>query len=184
MKNKTLIILVVFGLLFFGFYQKQDLPKSFVYVKSVIPDLEVELRYYGTNNFVGDTIDGYNSNKLILTKAAAEKLKLVQDELQEQNLCLKVFDGYRPQQAVNHFVSWARVLNDTVNKSVFYPEVKKRNLFKEGYIASKSGHSRGSTVDLTIINGNTGEPLDMGSPFDFFGEQSWVAYPNITEQQK
>ncbi|WP_370000358.1 M15 family metallopeptidase [Winogradskyella sp.] len=184
MKNKTLIILVVFGLLFFGFYQKQDLPKSFVYVKSVIPDLEVELRYYGTNNFVGDTIDGYNSNKLILTKAAAEKLKLVQDELQEQNLCLKVFDGYRPQQAVNHFVSWARVLNDTVNKSVFYPEVKKRNLFKEGYIASKSGHSRGSTVDLTIINGNTGESLDMGSPFDFFGEQSWVAYPNITEQQK
>jgi len=75
-------------------------------------------------------------------------------------------------------------LNDTVNKSIFYPNVKKRNLFKAGYIASKSGHSRGSTVDLTVIDGNTGKPLDMGSPFDFFGEQSWVDYPNITEQQK
>ncbi|APY09595.1 peptidase M15 [Winogradskyella sp. J14-2] len=160
------------------------MPEGFVYVKSVIPDLDVALKYYTTNNFVGDTIDGYKSNRLILTLAAAEKLKLVQEELQEQNLCLLVHDGYRPQRAVNHFVRWAKVLNDTVNKSVFYPDVKKRNLFKAGYIASKSGHSRGSTVDLTIIDGNTGKPLDMGSPFDFFGEQSWVDYPNITEQQK
>ncbi|MEF3078577.1 M15 family metallopeptidase [Winogradskyella poriferorum] len=184
MKNKILISIIALGLLCFGFYQKQELPEGFVYVKSVVPDLDVELKYYTTNNFVGDTIDGYNSNKLILTRAAAEKLKLVQDELQEQNLCLLVHDGYRPQRAVNHFVRWARVLNDTLNKSVFYPNVKKRNLFKAGYIASKSGHSRGSTIDLTVIDGNTGKPLDMGSPFDFFGEQSWVDYPNITEQQK
>lgn len=184
MKNKILISIIALGLLCFGFYQKQELPEGFVYVKSVIPDLDVELKYYTTNNFVGDTIDGYNSNTLILTKAAADKLKLVQEELQEQNLCLLVHDGYRPQRAVNHFVRWARVLNDTVNKSIFYPNVKKRNLFKAGYIASKSGHSRGSTVDLTVIDGNTGKPLDMGSPFDFFGEQSWVDYPNITEQQK
>lgn len=184
MKNKILISIIALGLLCFGFYQKQELPEGFVYVKSVIPDLDVKLKYYTTNNFVGDTIDGYNSNTLILTKAAAEKLKLVQEELQEQNLCLLVHDGYRPQRAVNHFVRWARVLNDTVNKSIFYPNVKKRNLFKAGYIASKSGHSRGSTIDLTVINGNTGKPLDMGSPFDFFGEQSWVDYPNITEEQK
>ena len=184
MKNKILISIIALGLLCFGFYQKQDLPDGFVYVKSVIPDLDVELKYYTTNNFVGDTIDGYNSNTLILTKAAAEKLKLVQEELQEQNLCLLVHDGYRPQRAVNHFVRWARVLNDTVNKSVFYPNVKKRNLFKAGYIASKSGHSRGSTVDLTVIDGNTGKPLDMGSPFDFFGEQSWVDYDGISEVQK
>ncbi|WP_083677152.1 M15 family metallopeptidase [Winogradskyella sp. J14-2] len=184
MKNKILISIIALGLLCFGFYQKKELPEGFVYVKSVIPDLDVALKYYTTNNFVGDTIDGYKSNRLILTLAAAEKLKLVQEELQEQNLCLLVHDGYRPQRAVNHFVRWAKVLNDTVNKSVFYPDVKKRNLFKAGYIASKSGHSRGSTVDLTIIDGNTGKPLDMGSPFDFFGEQSWVDYPNITEQQK
>ena len=184
MKYKILISLFVTAMLAISFNGKQSLPEGFVYVKSVIPDIDVELRYYGTNNFVGDTIAGYKANKLILTSAAAEKLKLVQDELQQQNLCLKVYDGYRPQQAVNHFVRWARVLNDTLNKSIFYPNVKKRNLFKAGYIASKSGHSRGSTVDLTIIDGITGEPLDMGSPYDFFGEQSWVDYEGITEAQK
>lgn len=184
MKNKILISIIALGLLCFGFYQKQELPEGFVYVKSVIPDLDVELKYYTNHNFVGDTIDGYRSNKLILTRVAAEQLKLVQGELQEQNMCLKVFDGYRPQRAVNHFGRWARVLNDTVNKTEFYPDVKKQNLFKEEYIASRSGHSRGSTVDLTIIDGNTGKPLDMGSPFDFFGKESWVDYPNITEHQK
>ncbi|MEO1033213.1 MAG: M15 family metallopeptidase [Bacteroidota bacterium] len=184
MNYKTLIYAIVFGLIVLGFNQKKALPEGFVYVRSEIPDLDVELRYYGTNNFIGDTIDGYKSNNLILTKAATEKLKLIHGELQEQNLCLKVFDGYRPQRAVNHFVRWARDLTDTINKVQFYPSVKKRNLFKEGYIASQSGHSRGSTIDLTIINGNTGVPLDMGSPFDFFGQQSWVNYEGITEEQK
>jgi D-alanyl-D-alanine dipeptidase len=99
-------------------------------------------------------------------------------------LCLKVYDGYRPQRSVNHFIRWAKDLNDTINKSEFYPNVAKRNLFKEEYIASRSGHSRGSTVDLTIIDGNTGKPLDMGSPYDFFGKQSWVDYDGITESQK
>lgn len=184
MKYKALFFLIISSALIFGFYQEQELPEGFVYVKSVMPDLDVELKYYTNHNFVGDTIDGYRSNHLILTRAAAEQLKLVQEELQEQNMCLKVYDGYRPQRAVNHFGRWARVLNDTVNKTEFYPDVKKQNLFKEEYIASRSGHSRGSTVDLTIIDGNTGEPLDMGSPFDFFGKESWVDYPNITGQQK
>ncbi|GAB4156954.1 MAG: M15 family metallopeptidase [Winogradskyella sp.] len=184
MKYKALFFLIISSALIFGFYQEQELPEGFVYVKSVIPDLDVELKYYTNHNFVGDTIDGYRSNHLILTRAAAEQLKLVQEELQEQSMCLKVYDGYRPQRAVNHFGRWARVLNDTVNKTEFYPDVKKQNLFKEEYIASRSGHSRGSTVDLTIIDGNTGEPLDMGSPFDFFGKESWVDYPNITGQQK
>ncbi|WP_430466560.1 M15 family metallopeptidase [Winogradskyella ouciana] len=184
MKYKILISLFVTAMLAMTFNGKQGLPESFVYVKSVIPDIEVELRYYGTNNFVGDTIDGYKANKLILTKQAAEKLKLIQEELQSQNLCLKVYDGYRPQRAVNHFIRWARELKDTINKAQFYPDVEKRNLFKEEYIASRSGHSRGSTVDLTIIDGITGEPLDMGSAYDFFGEQSWVNYEGITEAQK
>ncbi|WP_339614686.1 M15 family metallopeptidase [uncultured Winogradskyella sp.] len=171
-------------MLFFCFNKKQTLPDGFVYAKDIIPDLDVELRYFTTNNFVGDTIDGYKTNKLILTKETAEKLKLVREELQEQNLCLKVYDGYRPQSAVNHFIRWARDLNDTINKQQFYPDVNKRNLFKAGYIASRSGHSRGSTLDLTITNGETGEPIDMGSPYDFFGEQSWVNYKVITEKQK
>ncbi|MCL4168786.1 UNVERIFIED_CONTAM: hypothetical protein GTU68_052233, partial [Idotea baltica] len=106
------------------------------------------------------------------------------EALQEQNLCLKVYDGYRPQQAVNHFIKWARDLNDTINKRIFYPNVNKRNLFKAGYIASRSGHSRGSTVDLTIIDGNTGEILDMGSPFDYFGDISAVNFEGITDKQK
>ena len=184
LKFKIIISLICVAVFALGFQQKQKLPKGFVYAKDSIKDLDVELRYYTANNFVGDTIDGYKSNKLIITKATAKKLKLVQDELQQQNLCLKVYDGYRPQRAVNHFIRWAKVLNDTVSKSQFYPNVKKRNLFKEEYIATRSGHSRGSTLDVTITNGDTGEPLDMGSPYDFFGQESWVNYSGVTEEQK
>lgn len=162
----------------------QNVPEDFIDVSKVIPELDVELRYFSNNNFVGDTIDGYHSNRLFLTKAAAKQLKLVQDELQNQNLCLRIYDGYRPQRAVNHFVLWARQVDDTLMKSEFYPKVDKRNLFNEGYIASKSGHSRGSTVDLTIIDGETAKPLDMGSPYDFFGKVSWVDYENISKSQK
>ncbi|MBD0825419.1 M15 family metallopeptidase [Aestuariibaculum marinum] len=161
-----------------------QLPEGFVYAKEVIPDLDVDLRYYSSNNFVGKPVEGYLTNKLILTKQAALALKQVQEELQSHNLCLLVFDGYRPQQAVNHFMSWAKDLNDTINKHRFYPDVAKQHLFKEEYIATRSGHSKGSTVDLTIIDGNTGQPLDMGSNFDFFGEASWVNYSHITEKQK
>ena len=164
--------------------QNDSIPNSFVKVKDIIPDLNVELRYYSTQNFIGDTINGYKSNTLYLTRSAAIQLKNVQDELQKQNLCLKIYDGYRPQRAVNQFVLWARDLNDTINKARYYPNVNKRHLFKEGYIASKSGHSRGSTLDLTIISGETGAPLDMGSPYDFFGESSWVNYNEITNLQK
>ncbi|QFZ55024.1 peptidase M15 [Oceanihabitans sp. IOP_32] len=161
-----------------------QLPNGFVYAKDVIPDLDVELRYYTSNNFVGKPIDGYKSNRLILTRQTAVALKSVQEELQHINLCIKVYDGYRPQRAVNHFIRWAKQWKDTINKADFYPKVKKKDLFKSGYIASRSGHSRGSTVDLTIIDGNTGEPLDMGSPYDFFGRESWVNYSGITAKQK
>ncbi len=178
MKFFSILLLLQIGLLSFA-----QLPEGFVYVEDIIPDLDIELRYNTSNNFVGKRIDGYHSNKLILTKQTALALKLVQEDLQQKNLCLKVYDGYRPQQAVNHFVRWAKVLNDTLNKSVFYPNVEKKSLFKAGYIASKSGHSRGSTVDLTIIDGNTGKPLDMGSPYDFFGHESWVNYVGITKKQ-
>ncbi len=184
MRHKILIL--VTGIVSFAFSIKQpaQLPEGFVYVTSVIPDLDVELRYFSTNNFVGDTITGYKANTLILTKQAAEALKLVQDDLYQYNLCLKVYDGYRPQRAVNHFIVWAKDLNDTINKQQFYPDVNKRHLFSEGYIASRSGHSKGSTVDLTLTDGTTGIPLDMGSPYDFFGKESWIEYPDLTETQK
>ena len=184
MKKKILIIVLI--CLGFAFNKSVNiqLPQGFVHVKEIIPDLDVELRYFSTHNFVGDTIDGYKANTLILTLQTAKALKQVQDELQNQNLCLKVYDGYRPQRAVNHFMHWASNLNDTLNKQEFYPTVEKRFLFRDGYIATQSGHSRGSTIDLTIIDGNTNEPLDMGSPYDFFGEPSWVEYQNISEKQK
>ena len=184
MNYKILLTIICFVSIGVGFNQKQSLPKGFVHAKTIIPDLDVELRYFTSNNFIGDTIDSYKANALIITEATAEKLKLVQQELQEQNLCLKVYDGYRPQSAVNHFIRWARDLNDTINKQQFYPDVNKRDLFKAGYIASRSGHSRGSTLDITLTDGNTGQPLDMGSPYDFFGEQSWVEYSGLTEEQK
>ena len=179
MKYKIIVLISLFCLKVFA-----QLPEGFVYIHDIIPDLDVELRYNTSNNFIGVPIDGYKSNNLILTFETAKGLKLINEALQQKNLCLKVYDGYRPQQAVNNFVKWARDLKDTINKHNFYPNIEKRSLFKAGYISSKSGHSRGSTVDLTIIDGNTGIPLDMGSPYDFFGEQSWVAFDNLTDKQK
>ena len=184
MKHKIVLIVLTFFILAFHVQDKTLLPDGFVHVKTLMPDLDVELRYYSTNNFVGDTITGYKANTLILTQETAKALQQVQEELYQYNLCLKVYDGYRPQRAVNHFMRWARAINDTLNKQTFYPNVAKSELFKEEYIATRSGHSRGSTLDLTLTNGDTGEPLDMGSPYDFFGEESWVNYEHITEAQK
>ena len=184
MKHKIVLIVLTFFILAFQVQDKTLLPEGFVHVKTLMPDLDVELRYYSTNNFVGDTITGYKANTLILTQKAAKALQQVQDELYQYNLCLKVYDGYRPQRAVNHFMRWARAINDTLNKQTFYPNVAKSELFKEEYIATRSGHSRGSTLDLTLTNGDTGVPLDMGSPYDFFGEESWINYEHITEAQK
>ncbi|MFG6687681.1 M15 family metallopeptidase [Mariniflexile sp. HNIBRBA6329] len=175
---------IMFLFVFFCFGMFAQLPEGFVYVKTIIPDLEVELKYHTENNFVGKRVDGYQSNKLILTKESALALKKVQKTLLDKNLCLKVYDGYRPQRAVNHFMAWAQDLNDTINKAYYYPDVDKLNLFAEDYIATRSGHSKGSTVDVTIIDGNTGEALDMGSTYDFFGKASWTDYNNITDTQK
>ena len=161
-----------------------QLPEGFVYVTDVIPDIKLDLRYCSHYNFVGKPVDGYNAEVCIMTQQASEALKKVQDELRQQNKSLKIFDAYRPQQAVNHFMKWAKNVNDTLMKQDFYPDVKKQNLFKLEYIASRSGHSRGSTVDLTIVDLETGEELDMGSPYDFFGEVSWVNDTTITKEQQ
>jgi D-alanyl-D-alanine dipeptidase len=183
MKQKLTLLLLLFVMLMQA-QTKSQLPKGFVYVENIIPSIKVELRYLSNYNFVGTPIDGYNAEVCILSKQAAIALKNVQEELKQYNLSILVYDSYRPQQAVNHFVRWAKVENDTINKHIFYPDVEKRNLFKEEYIATRSGHSRGSTVDITLVDINTCEPLDMGSPYDFFGEASWVAHANLTTQQR
>ena len=175
---------IVFFSLFLTSLAYSQLPEGFVYVKDVAPTIEVDLRYNSSNNFLGKRVNGYHNNCLILTEAAALALVKVENELKLKNLGLKVFDGYRPQRAVNHFITWAKTLSDTLNKAEYYPKVMKKNLFKEEYIASRSGHTKGSTVDLTLINLSTKEELDMGSPYDFFGRKSWINYQNLSETQK
>lgn len=152
------------------------LPEGFVYAKDIIPDIKIELRYHSKDNFIGKRIDGYLKPRCILTKNVAEALRKVEAELKPFNLGLKIYDAYRPQRAVDHFVRWAKDHKDRKMKARYYPDVAKKNLFKKGYIAKRSGHSRGSAVDLTIItriSGRNAEELDMGSGFDFFSPLSW-----------
>jgi D-alanyl-D-alanine dipeptidase len=154
----------------------ETLPAGFVYVDEVVPGIQVELRYYSDYNFVGKRVDGYVAPRCILTREATEALKGVQKDLNVFGLGLKVYDGYRPQRSVDHFVRWGKDPGDTRMKKDFYPNVEKSQVFKEGYIAEKSGHSRGSTVDLTIVALGakaSDQGLDMGTAFDYFGQQSW-----------
>lgn len=146
---------------------------GFVDAAEVVPGLRVEMRYTGSHNFVGRPIDGYEAPVCILTRETAEALARVQAELAPRGLGLKVYDCYRPQRAVAHFARWAADLSDQSTKAEFYPNVDKSRLFELGYIAERSGHSRGSTLDLTIINLATGAELDMGTPFDLFDTRSW-----------
>ena len=163
----------------------QKIPRGFVILSNIDDTIQSELRYLGTNNFIGTPIDGYYKNCVIVTKETAFALKKVQQILLKKGLSLKIFDAYRPQQSVDHFVRWGKVLNDTLMKKKYYPDVPKSKLFEQGYIALKSGHSRGSTVDLTIVQRASGKELDMGSIYDFFGEESHPSFKKInTHQQK
>jgi len=129
----------------------EEVRHRFVDVKEHIPSIVMDMRYYTPHNFVGERIDGYNAPKCYLTLEAADALNRVQEDLRSFSFSLKIYDCYRPQRAVNHFVRWAKNVGDTRTKKEFYPTVDKSRLFKDGYIAEKSGHSRGSTVDLTIV---------------------------------
>ena len=159
------------------------LPEGFVLVGEAIPDALLDIRYYTTYNFVGARIDGYEAPVAVLTREAADALKLVSDDMKQQSLRLVIYDAYRPQRAVDHFARWAEDIADTRMKAVFYPDVDKADLFEKGFIARRSGHSRGSTVDLTLLDEATGKLLDMGGPFDFFGELSHPDYAGVTAQQ-
>jgi zinc D-Ala-D-Ala dipeptidase len=157
----------------------QERPAAFVDAASIVPGLIVDMRYAGSHNFVGRPIDGYLASRCLLTQAAATALADVARDLAPRGFLVKVFDCYRPARAVANFVRWARDLNDIAGKAEFYPEVDKRTLFQDGYISSRSGHSRGSTVDLTLARAD-GRELDMGTPFDFFGPRSWPAATNVS----
>lgn len=185
-----------------------EIPEGFTDIQKVIPDVLMDIRYYGTHNFLGEKVDGYLSPKCYLTKEAAQALSGVQNDLQPYSLTLKIYDCYRPQRAVNHFVRWATEIDNIKTRKEFYSTVDKRNLFKDGYIAERSSHSRGSTVDLTIVSlpapkqtdYTPGQKLrechlpadkrfrdnsiDMGTGFDCFHELSHTANPNISRQQK
>ena len=159
------------------------LPPGFVYIADIIPEAVQDIRYYDDNNFMGCPADGYETPVAILTKEAALALKNVSDMCRSMGYGLKIFDAYRPQAAVNHFVRWSKVPQDTVNQTLFYPNINKSKLFSLGYLSSKSGHSRGSTVDLTLIDLATGEELDMGTPFDFLDARSHFNAKGLANEQ-
>ena len=172
---------------------------GFVNLSDLIPSLPLEIRYYGEHNFLGRPVDGYRAPKCLLTRPTAEALAKVQADLRPFSLSLKIYDCYRPQAAVDHFVRWAKDVDDRRMQPEFYPLVDKAHLFRDGYIDSRSGHSRGSTVDLTIVPlplpsqpaYRAGQPLaacylpagerfadnsiDMGTGFDCFDERSHPA---------
>jgi D-alanyl-D-alanine dipeptidase len=162
----------------------KDAPSEFVYLDKVIPDIVVEMRYASKNNFTGRVVDGYEAPKCILTKQAACALKNIQDELNRYSMSLKIFDAYRPQRSVDDFARWFKDTADIKTKSEYYPEIPKEQLFRMGYISLKSTHSRGSTVDLTIVMLPQKQELSMGSNFDLFGELSNTEFKNIRPFQK
>ena len=158
-------------------------PSGFVLLSDYVPHAIQEIRYFSTYNFIGERIDGYEEPCALITKEAARALKAVSNEMIVKGYRLKVFDAYRPACAVRSFVLWGIEDQDKRMKEYFYPDMEKDDLFVKGYISKQSSHSRGSTVDLTLVDMKSGKELDMGSPFDFFGEISHPDYKNITEEQ-
>lgn len=186
---------------------QNNIPDGFVEIREIIPDVLLDMRYTSSHNFLGVPVDGYHAEKCYMTREAAEALLKVQEELSRFSLSLKIYDAYRPQRAVDHFVRWAEDLDDTLTKREFYPTIDKSRLFEDGYIAEKSGHSRGSTVDLTIVPiPLTEQPefdindqcecfesvdkrfkdnsLNMGTGFDCFHPLSHTENPELNPQQR
>ena len=159
-------------------------PAGFVRLGEAVPGVVLDVRYHGADNFVGAPVDGYEAPAAILSEPAADALRRVQAALRARGFGLKVFDAYRPQSAVDHFVRWAADPADRRTKAEYYPDVPKSELFARGYIAEASGHSRGSTVDLTVVRRSDGVELDMGTPFDFFGPESGADHPGLTDAQR
>jgi D-alanyl-D-alanine dipeptidase len=157
---------------------------GFVDVAEIVPDIKVEIRYAGNDNFVGRRIDGYEASICLLTRQAALALAAVQRDLAASGLGIKTLDCYRPARAVAQFVRWARDVADQTGKAQYFPDIDKRTLFRDGYISARSGHSRGSTVDLTLVRLVDGQELDMGSAYDFFGPRSWTSARDVSDDAR
>ncbi len=169
----AICVIVCTGLLLYNNTKKtSDGSENFVVITDVIPDAILEIRYHSTFNFVGTRVDGYLEPTALMTRQSADSLKVVSDEMKAKGYRLKIYDAYRPQCAVDHFVRWAQNPSDTLTKRYFYPMLEKPVLFEQNYILSRSGHTRGSTVDLTLFDEATGKEVDMGGVFDWFGEES------------
>lgn len=162
---------------------REKLPEGFVYVTQVVPGAREDIRYASCHNFMGRPADGYLAPRAVLTREAAQALARAASAFEAQGLYPLIFDAYRPQRAVDHFARWAEDAQDTLAKAEFYPDVDKRELFKLGYIARRSGHSRGSTVDLTLVRAD-GAALDMGGAFDQFSKVSAYDCPWLTDEQR
>jgi zinc D-Ala-D-Ala dipeptidase len=205
MKRFLILLLFLFNIIALSLPQ-QIREKGFVYLHEIDPTILVSLRYFGNENFVGKTVDGYKKNIVILTKQTALALKKVQENVKKDGYCLVIYDAYRPQKAVNNFIKWADDLKYQNKKAQYYPRVDKAKVFDLGYIAKRSGHSRGSTVDITIIKDGR-KPhevieqnrklldgfeikflddgtVDMGSSFDLFDEASHFENNLIEEKYK
>lgn len=159
-------------------YDKSD----FAPVYTVINDAAYDIRYYSPNNFTGNQIKGYKAPVAYMTKEALSALAVAAEDLRQQGYRILIWDTYRPQKAVYNFVEWINNPSDSGDKT-FYPNLKKSDLLKGNYIAEKSGHTRGSTVDLTIIK-KDGSYVDMGGTFDLFSEISHPDYKKLTKTQK
>ena len=177
----------IFAILLFTFNYilfNNNLEDGFVYLKDIDDSVIVDLKYYSDENFTGQLIEGYYSNTAILTYEAAIALSNAQNDFNKLGYSLILYDAYRPQRSVDFFVQWSKNLNDTTNKRIYYPNINKSELFELGYIAYKSGHSRGSTVDVSLIEISTNNELDMGTIFDYFGFESHTFFDELTEDQK
>ncbi len=186
--RQFLLFGAIIGTLLFSCKKSTEAPvapeadcSGFVLLSEVVPDAILEIRYYSTYNFIGDRIPGYEEPIAILTREAADSLKVVSDELMQQGYRLKIFDAYRPQCAVDYFMEWAKDTSDVRMKEYFYPELDKSVLIPQEYIAEKSGHTRGSTVDLTLFDMRTEREVDMGCTYDYFGVAS---HPDVQPGQE
>ena len=176
-------ILIIIVIIFYSIYFNNH-KDGFVYLKDIDSSIIVDLKYYSTENFTGQLVDGYHSNSAILTKESALALSNAQDDFNKLGYSLILYDAYRPQRSVDFFVQWSKNPYDTINKRIYYPNIKKSDLFEFGYIAYKSGHSRGSTVDVSLVEISTNKEIDMGTIFDYFGIQSHTFFNGISEKQK
>tara|TARA_B100000900_G_scaffold148952_1_gene126425 strand:- start:1322 stop:1984 length:663 start_codon:yes stop_codon:yes gene_type:complete len=177
-------ILISFFILIFIHFNSSELPEGFICLNDLDSTIIIDLKYATQSNFTGKIVRGYKSNSAILSKDASKALINAQKDFKKLGYSLIVFDAYRPQSAVNFFYEWSKNLNDTINKNSYYPNINKSQLFDLGYIAKKSGHSRGSTVDVSLVDLSTSKQIDMGSIYDFFGIKSSTFYPEISELQK